>query len=1104
MKNVSYSRRFFIRISLVISCTLMLLGQVAVTQPVMSGGKDWSIVASYDIPGKASGLAFDGQYLYFGIYGTNGDKVYRFDPATGVSSLLFSNPTINDSYGMTFDGANLWITDHGTSSSQPAYALELDFTGSVISQFNLPDHYMSGIAYDNGDFWVATYYPDPGTIYKVDNTGTVISQIPSPNSQPWDLCLQGTDLWVADYNADMLYRIDQTGAILESHLCDNDRPAGVVHDGQYLWYVDGPLSANSRLYKVDLGGTGTPQIQVPVTSYNFGNVAVGDSVVWYCTVNSTGTADLEITALNFPSAVPIFLYMTFPQVIPPGNFLQIPIIYRPTEPGPLSTTLTIVSNDPVTPEVDLTVSGTAVFSGPHINITTLSHDWGSVRMNAHTRWFLEILNDGSQMLEISDIQISDPHFYLDPGITFPIQVPVMVTHQVGIWFNPDQAVSYSGTAGIISNAPGQSPFDIALSGAGIDQDWPMGSLFWYYTITTSYDNSPKAMGPIPDITGDGVDDVIICSEDGYVRCFNGNAHGLGDILWENEAGSVYQQNDLAFIEDIDNDGYPDVIVGLVGGVRAIKVLSGKTGQQIWIYDTHVYGTGGWVYQVWSGYDYDNDGTDDVLASTGNDGTNTGPKRIFCLNGLSGVPIWECYTNGPNFSVIGVEDFNNDNIPDVIGGASNLNETEGKIYGINGTNGGILWTYSTGGTSVWALGQLDDINNDGLKDVVAGDFAGNFYLIDPVAGSVVYSGAIGPYLILRVEMLDDVNNDGFRDFSFGSSRTSIMVISGANGQNIWLQSTADKAWNIDRIGDVSGDGINDLIVGTLYSNNYCYFFDGTDGTVLYSVNYGQAVDAICAIPDINGDGSPEMVAGGRNGKVNCLSGGINAATPGIKFDVKLFLEGPYQGTEMTTFLNGLGFIPLNQPYNSAPWNYNGTESVAAIPNAGIVDWILMEFRETPGDVTTATSSTMVARQAAFLLKDGTVRGLDGNALPQLNITVTENLYLVIWTRNHLSVISAVPLPESAGIYSWDYASASAQAYGGILAQKELAPGVWGLIAGDADANGQVSNQDKVEVWAPQSGSSGYLQGDFDLNGNVNNQDKIDLWVPNSGSGSQVPG
>ena len=53
---------------------------------------------------------------------------------------------------------------------------------------------------------------------------------------------------------------------------------------------------------------------------------------------------------------------------------------------------------------------------------------------------------------------------------------------------------------------------------------------------------------------------------------------------------------------------------------------------------------------------DGDDIKDVLASTGNDGSNTGPKRIFCLNGLDGEAIWDTYTDGPNFSVIELVDW----------------------------------------------------------------------------------------------------------------------------------------------------------------------------------------------------------------------------------------------------------------------------------------------------------------------------------------------------------------------------------------------------------------------------------------------------------------
>jgi hypothetical protein len=86
---------------------------------------------------------------------------------------------------------------------------------------------------------------------------------------------------------------------------------------------------------------------------------------------------------------------------------------------------------------------------------------------------------------------------------------------------------------------------------------------------------------------------------------------------------------------------------------------------------------------------------------------------------------------------------------------------------------------------------------------------------------------------------------------------------------------DKPSTIAVCDDLNDDGVNDLMVGTLFTNNYAYFVDGVDGTVLDSINYGTPIDAIAAIPDIVGDRSWEMVVGGRNGLVTCFSGGIGA-------------------------------------------------------------------------------------------------------------------------------------------------------------------------------------------------------------------------------------
>ena len=88
---------------------------------------------------------------------------------------------------------------------------------------------------------------------------------------------------------------------------------------------------------------------------------------------------------------------------------------------------------------------------------------------------------------------------------------------------------------------------------------------------------------------------------------------------------------------------------------------------------------------------------------------------------------------------------------------------------------------------------------------------------------------------------------------------------------------------------------------------------------------------------------------------------------VILDLTVFMEGPYDAaSEMFTNLNP-DHIPLNQPYNVAPWNYNGTESVASIPT-DVVDWVMVEIRDA-SSAATASSFASIGRQAGFLLKDG---------------------------------------------------------------------------------------------------------------------------------------
>lgn len=221
---------------------------------------------------------------------------------------------------------------------------------------------------------------------------------------------------------------------------------------------------------------------------------------------------------------------------------------------------------------------------------------------------------------------------------------------------------------------------------------------------------------------------------------------------------------------------------------------------------------------------------------------------------------------------------------------------------------------------------------------------------------------------------------------------------------------------------------------------------------------------------------------------------------INLSSKVFLEGPFFNTGMTQDLSAK--LPLSQPFDNVASSvsyYEGNEAVTEIPSLEIVDWILVELRDT-NTAASATSETIIAKQAAFLLNDGSIVGLDGNSNLRFNNSFKHNLFVVLYSRNHLAIISASPLTEVDGIYSYDFTIGAGQAFDS--GQKEIGLDVWGMFTGDIFPDGIINNEDKI-LWEEEAGQSGYLQSDLNMDGNSDNVDKVDFWLPNLGMESQVP-
>jgi len=236
------------------------------------------------------------------------------------------------------------------------------------------------------------------------------------------------------------------------------------------------------------------------------------------------------------------------------------------------------------------------------------------------------------------------------------------------------------------------------------------------------------------------------------------------------------------------------------------------------------------------------------------------------------------------------------------------------------------------------------------------------------------------------------------------------------------------------------------------------------------------------------------------KVNTII--TNPSDHGRALAVNVLLEGPYNPStdQMSTGIHGL--VPLVQPFNMAPWNYSGTETVASIP-ADVVDWVLIDLRDAT-DPSLATSATSKTVRAFFLHKDGTIVDLDGVSVPQLNIAApTSNLYAVVMHRNHVSVMSNNALAFSSGTYNYNFSSAVSQAYGGVSGFKQIddAPVRFGMVAGNVDADIEIGAND-FTLWSQNIGLGSYLSADADMDADVGAND-FTVWSRNIALGNTIP-
>ncbi len=369
-----------------------------------------------------------------------------------------------------------------------------------------------------------------------------------------------------------------------------------------------------------------------------------------------------------------------------------------------------------------------------------------------------------------------------------------------------------------------------------------------------------------DVDGDGVTDVLVVSAAtvgsgaGAVVQVRSGADGSIvlslDPVAPNSLGSPCIA--AAGIGDVDGDDHDDLVVGLSNAEQArglVRLVSGATGETL----HEILGSEPWDHlgaEVSGAGDADGDGVPDYAYSEPRSESDVLPPRVVVRSGADHSILHEREVGSPVFTVrvelAQVGDVDMDGRGDLLIGFSrpHVIGPSGALV-VSGADGSIQWEFEDAAIpsfGAW-IGAPGDLDSDGHADVgVAAPFGSSG---EP---SVVrfYSGATGTMLFERIDP---------SGLGFGAS--------------------------IDAAGDVTQDGVNDVVIGTPHVSGVAGYLHGSTGIfsselalphskVAGAYAFGMFGWAVAGLGDVDEDGIPDFAVGepgasGGQGAMHVYSG-----------------------------------------------------------------------------------------------------------------------------------------------------------------------------------------------------------------------------------------
>jgi len=407
-----------------------------------------------------------------------------------------------------------------------------------------------------------------------------------------------------------------------------------------------------------------------------------------------------------------------------------------------------------------------------------------------------------------------------------------------IWSADDCGNYYKDSVAWLPDVTGDGKPEILTEGdlGVVLLDGAYGELLW------NYSEAGGNLLAMPDISGDGISDVFVSGTKGFM------INGInGKLIWTCE-DHFWSTVSLNFVNDANGDGTPDV---LVGDLTYLYCIDGRSGKRIWRRtEANLYGLfpdpEAVVKDIEVIPDISGNNYLEVIA------IHQRYHIITCYDSNNGATIWYRSLLAYPFGVETVSDITGDDVPEIVIACVDVEKDETKLFVLNGKNGNEIWNLTLPMKPCLRADTLEICSGIYNTETILIGGAGNFYAVEVESKKILWTFPFNDdEIVISVSHIGDISGDEIEDIIIGLSNETVYCLSGKGKSsipsNVHVQSSPIIGIPIEFYGDYTGQKLTNFTIGaesTTFTVTLCaplthqdYIFSHwiVDGSILHEEN-----------------------------------------------------------------------------------------------------------------------------------------------------------------------------------------------------------------------------------------------------------------------------